>query len=136
MVATTQGPVESIFIDGIGQVNLYLNVYEDPERTQREVAIVRDSGMLITDQLSRMNLRGMRRGSSFPRQAKGFTAIIECLSPDQASLLKDSESTSHDEIRTDNIIDQVRRRQANRQLDKLATWVKGQLREKTHRENY
>ena len=134
MVATTQGPIETISIDGIGQVNLYLTVYEDPERTQREVAIVRDSGMLITDQLSRMNLRGMRRESSFPRQAKGFTAIIECLSPDHTSLLKDSESTSHDEIRTDNIIDQVRRRQADRQLGKLATWVKAQLREKTHRE--
>ena len=134
MAATMQGPVETSSIDGIGQVNLYLTVYEATELTQREVAIVRDSGMLITSQLSRMNLQGMRRESSFPRQAKGFTAIIECLNPGHASLLKDSESTSHDEIRTDNIVDPVRRRQANRQLARLATWVKRQVGERTHRE--
>ena len=89
--------------------------------------------MLLTDQLSRMNLKGMRREGSFSRHLKGFTSIIECLSPDQPSLLKDSESPSHDEIRTDNIVDPVKRRKANAQLDKLAAWVRGQITEKTTR---
>ena len=134
MTASLLEPVDRTAIEGIGDVNLHLKVYEDPEQNQREVAILRDSGMLITDQLPRMNLQGMKREASFSRHLKGFTAIIECLSPDQPSLLKDSESTSHSEIHTDNIVDPSRRRQANRQLGRMAEWVKHTIQERTHRE--
>ena len=80
VAASGQPPVATTHIDGIGAVNLYLDLSEDPEDNRREVALVRDSGMLITDKLSSMNLPGLRRESSLPRNLKGFTAIVECIS--------------------------------------------------------
>ncbi len=131
---SSQEPDATTILEGIGQVNLYLRVYEDRERTERDIAIVRDSGMLITSELSRMNLPRMRRERSFSRNLKGFTAIIECLSQGKPSLLRDAESTSHDEISTGHILDPGRRRQADRQIRRLADWVKDQISTKTYRE--
>ena len=127
IVASSQPPVASTHIDGIGTVNLYLDLSADPEDNRREVALVRDSGMLITDKLPSMNLPGLRRESSLPRNLKGFTAIVECLSAKKPSLVRDAESTSHDQISADNIQDEQRRSYAKRQFAQLAQWLKGEF---------
>ena len=127
-------PEERHQIDGIGEINLYLETTDDPDDNRREVALVRDSGMLITSLLPNMNLPGMRREASLPRNLKGFTAIIECLSHGEASLIRDAETANHTAVRPDIIEDQNRRKLAEGQLTKLGRWVKNVLQEKAKRE--
>lgn len=134
VAASSQPPVASTYIDGIGTVNLYLDISEDPEDNRREVALVRDSGMLITDKLPSMNLPGLRRESSLPRNLKGFTAIVECLSAKNPSLVRDAESPSHDQISADNIQDEQRRSYAKRRFAQLAQWLKGEIQNRAKRE--
>ena len=117
-------PVAVCQIDGIGDVNLYMETSEDPSDNRREIALVRDAGMLITDQLRNMELPGMRRGSSLSRNLKGFTAVIECLSHREPSLIRDAEITNHTAIRVETIEDRERRRLAQRRLRELGGWVK------------
>ena len=105
-------------IPGIGDVTVRIRVYdEDPGR--REIALVRDAGMMITDQPRDMSLRGLGR---MPAHWKGFTAIIECLSKGEASLLRDSESPQHNKVSTDFIADTTRRREADNRLEELGQW--------------
>ena len=131
---STTSPDKNCQIEGIGQVNLYLETTDDLEDNRREVALVRDSGMLITNHLPNMNLPGMRREASLARNLKGFTAIIECLSHGEASLIRDAETANHTAVRTDIIDDPDRRKLAERQLSKLGRWAKGVLQERAKRE--
>ena len=134
MRVSTSPPVDTCHIDGIGEVNLYLETSDDDEDNRREIALVRDSGMLITNQLTDMNLPGMKRHSSLPRNLKGFTAIIECLSHGNDSLVKDAETANHTAVRVDTIEDMARRKFAEKQLGRLGRWVKQQLQERARRE--
>lgn len=131
---STKPPEAKCHFDGIGDVNLYLETTDDLNDNRRDIALVRDSGMLITDQLPNMNLPGMRREGSLPRNLKGFTAIIECLSHGEASLIRDAESANHTAVRIDIIEDEDRRKLAARQLAKLGQWVKSVLQERAKRE--
>ena len=131
---STKPPEAKCHVDGIGDVNLYLETTDDLNDNRRDIALVRDSGMLITDQLPNMNLPGMRREGSLPRNLKGFTAIIECLSHGGPSLIRDAESANHTAVRIDIIEDENRRKLAARQLAKLGQWVKSVLQERAKRE--
>ena len=101
--------VSHIDIDGIGRVNLRILVDEEKVNQDKSLAIVRDSGMLITDRLGSMRITRSRPWSVFRRVWNGFTAVVECLTQDSRSLLREAEGPSHDEISADNADDDERR---------------------------
>ena len=113
--------------EGIGTVSLYIQVYDDPKNKPREIALVRDSGMMITAQRNQM---GMNLGS-IPSGWRGFTAIVECISAsDESSYIRDTESPKHDRLSLDFIADPSRKRQARAALQELGIWVRQQLEER------
>ena len=112
-------------IPEIGEVTIRIQVHED-EPGKREIALVRDAGMMITDRPGDMSLRGLGR---IPQHWKGFTAIIECLSKGEQSLLRDAESPRHDSISTDYITDRDRQKKAAEQLEELGRWCRDRIAE-------
>ena len=112
--------------EGIGEVALRVMVHEDPKSKAREIALVRDSGMLITDRANDMALRLGR----IPPSWGGFTAIIECKSdPGQSSFVRDSESPKHDRLSVDYIEDLARKRKARAALQEVGVWVRQRIEE-------
>ncbi len=125
ILVSQQQPVESTHVEGIGTVNLRLEVYRnDRTNKERNVALVRDAGMMITYERANMGI-GIRRLNS---NWHGFTAIIECLSEGGASLLRDCESPKHNSVSIDEIEDENRKQEAERRLLELGAWVKSALR--------
>lgn len=125
-VARMQPAVRRSF-DGIGTVSLYIQVYDDPKNKSREIALVRDSGMMITSNPTNMGL-GLGR---IPTGWRGFTAIVECISPsDESSYIRDTESPKHDRLSPDYISDPSRKQQARSALQQLGAWVRQQLEER------
>jgi len=116
-------PYAETDISGIGHVTIRIEVY-DNSPGKREIALVRDAGMMITDSPRDMNLRGL---GGLPRHWKGFTAIVECLSKGEQSLLRDSESPQHNRISVDYISDDKRKREARKQLDELGQWCRDRI---------
>ncbi len=115
-------PIASTEIEGIGKINLRLEVHKDSNpRKQREIALIRDAGMMITDDRRSM---GLSRIKNIPSQWHGFTAIVECLSEGELSLLRDSETPKHNEISIEEISDEGRRIDAKNQLYKLGHWIR------------
>ena len=119
--------VAETHIDGIGDVTLRIEVYEDSSSGRlRDIALVRDAGMMITNERSNMGPMGLRR---LPSHWHGFTVVIECLSRGDASLLRISESPEHNRISTDYISDPDQRKEAENRLRELGDWVKDNIRE-------
>ncbi len=110
-------------IPEIGEVTIRIQVHEDAPG-KRELALVRDAGMMITDRRGDMNLSGL---SHIPRHWKGFTAIIECLSKGEQSLLRDAESPRHNSISTDYITDPERQKAAAERLEVLGQWCRDRI---------
>ena len=120
-----QDPVETTRIQGIGIVNLRLEVYRnDRSNKDRNVALVRDAGMMITNERKDMGIQIGRLNSNW----YGFTAVLECLSEGGVSLLRDCESPQHNKVSVDEISDEKRRGDAERRLRELGGWVKRALR--------
>ena len=115
--------VESTHLKDIGRVNLRIIVDNDGEHGQRTLALVRDAGMMITDRLGSMHSTRTQRMVSFPRHWLGFTAIVECLSEGNPSLLREAEGPRHDSISAD-FADSSERRQVSRSLRALGEWVR------------
>jgi hypothetical protein len=108
----------------VGNVKLRISVHDDPKSKAREVALVRDSGMMITARPADMSL-GLAR---IPPLWRGFTAIIECISePDKSSYIRDSESPKHDKLSVDYIDDPERRRQARARFQEMGQWVREKI---------
>ena len=83
-------------IEGIGNVSLRITLHEDSSENAHDIALVRDAGMMITRERSKM---GPAR-FTVPAHWNRFTAIVECLSdpnPDVMSAVRDCESPKHDE---------------------------------------
>ena len=117
-------PVATEYFAGIGNVALRILVDDNPKFKVREVALVRDSGMMITARLADMGLRF----GNIPQLWRGFTAIIECISePDKSSYIRDSESPKHDKLSVDFIEDPNRRRDARNALRELGQWVRERI---------
>ena len=125
VTASKSDPIAHKNIPGIGDVNIRIMVHND-ETPRREITLVRDAGMMITDDTRSMNLRGL---GSFPGHWHSFTAIIECLSHGEKSLLRESESPEHNRVSTDYISDPDRRREADRRLAELGQWVRDQIKQ-------
>ncbi len=122
-------PIARTHIDGIGNIALRIEVSKEPSDRRREIALVRDAGMMITAQRRDMGIR--LAGSALPSHWHGFTAIIECLSRGELSLLREAESPAHDRVSTDYIADPDQRKVANDRLKELGDWVKEHIREWT-----
>ena len=117
-------PVAQTTISDIGDVSIRILVHDESVQ-DKAVTLVRDAGMMITDDPRAMNLPGLGR---LPSHWHGFTAIIECLSGGEPSLLRESESPEHNRISTDYISDPDRRREAERRLRELGEWSRNQIR--------
>ena len=113
-------------IDGIGRVNLRIRVDKDNRNQGKTLALVRDSGMKITDQLGNMRLSPSQPMIRFPRSWYGFTAIVECLSKGERSLLREAEGPRHDGISPDNA-DDAERDIVRNCLRELGSWVKSEI---------
>lgn len=125
--ASRTEPVAETDIPDIGRVTLRLVVGDSADSRKRQIALVRDAGMLITDSRRDMSIPGILR---IPGHWRGFTAIIECLSQGQPSVLRESESPSHDRISTDQILDSNRRKRAGKALKELGDWCCERIKEK------
>ena len=82
---------------------------------------------MITDRPREMSLPGLVR---LPPHWQSFSAIIECRSSGQPSVLRESESPSHSNISTQQIPDRQRRRKASIALKELADWCRKEIRAK------
>ena len=116
------GVLEHTNIQGIGRVNLRILVDEHGEHGQKTVALVRDAGMMITRQLGNMRITPSQRMIQFPRHWLGFTAIVECLSHGERSLLREAEGPRHDKVSADNA-DASERGEVAQALRQLGKWV-------------
>ena len=114
-------PVAETNIQDIGHVVLRLELID----SRRRIALVRDAGMMITDVPRDMKIPGLMR---LPSHWRTFTAIIECRSEGQPSVLRESESPSHTSISTQQIADRNRRNRANAALKELGGWCREQIR--------
>ena len=123
MEVSRSQPVESTELEGIGLVNLRIIVDKDGEHGQRTLALVRDAGMMITDRLGSMRSTRAQRMISFPRHWLGFTAVVECLSEGNRSLLREAEGPRHDAISSD-FADSSERRQVSKALRALGEWIR------------
>ena len=121
---STMEPIAQTTIPDIGDVSIRILIHDESVQ-DRAVTLVRDAGMMITDDPRAMNLPGLGR---LPSHWHGFTAIIECLSGGEQSLLRESESPEHNRISTDYISDPDRRREAERRLRELGEWSRNQIR--------
>ena len=122
--ASRTSPVAETEIEDIGHVTLRLVVEDGKTTARRQIALVRDAGMMITDRPREMSLPGIGR---FPPHWLSFSAIIECRSSGKPSVLRESESPSHTSISTQQISDRQRRRKANSALRELGTWCREQI---------
>ena len=109
-------------IEGIGRVNLRIHLDSDSDRGEKTIALVRDAGMLITSQLNNMRITPSQRMIRIPRPWLGFTAIVECLSQGEKSLLREAEGARHDRVSSDNA-DSSERKEVARALRRLGNWV-------------
>lgn len=115
--------VASTMIEGIGDVNLRIQVDHDRIDPQlKVVAIVRDAGMMITDRLGSMKLSPSQQMIRISQRCLGFVAIVECLSGGSRSLLREAEGPKHDEFSPDNA-DETEREKVRRALGELGEWV-------------
>ena len=120
-------PAASAEIAGIGKVNLRVKIHEDDANRSKTVVFVRDAGMMLTDKLGSMQLTATSRMvKSLPRRWKGFTAIVECLSLGERSLLREAEAPSHDRVSPDNA-DEDDRAAVREALRALGAWVHAEL---------
>ena len=114
-------------IEGIGKVNLRIERHDSPERQVRDIALVRDAGMMITNSRSKMGPARI----TIPRHWHHFTAIVECLSdPELSSAVRDSESPKHDELDIDRIPNAEDRPAARKALRELGRWMEKVIKEK------
>ena len=119
-------PKESKYIEGIGQVKLRIMVDESGKKPDKHLALVRDAGMMITDQVRDMRLTNSSQMLHMSRSWKGFTAIVECLSQGKRSLLREAEGPNHDKISPDNA-DDSERETVRDALRELGSWIRTSL---------
>ena len=122
--ASRTDPVAEADIGDIGHVTLRLVSGDNQTPGGRQIALVRDAGMMITDRPRDMSLPGLGR---FPPHWQSFSAIIECRSSGQPSVLRESESPSHTSISTQQISDRQRRRRAGAALKELGHWCRKEI---------
>lgn len=127
LAVSRMDPVEETRIEGIGKARFYLQLHADDRVRRKEIALVRDAGMMLTDNRSDMGMPGIR---NLPSSLRSFTGIVECLSEGESSLLRRCESPEHKRISVDYIENSEERPQARAALNELGSWVRGVLRKR------
>ena len=118
-------PAAKSCIDGIGEVALRITLHDAGDGNIYDVALVRDAGMMITRQRSKMGPAYI----SIPRHWHRFTAVVECRSdPTGKSAVRDCESPKHDELDIDRIPNDEDRGPALKALRELRDWMKEEIR--------
>ncbi len=107
--------IDSYDMKDVGNFTIRIEIDKDNRR--REIALVRDAGMLITTERKHM----LPKLGRIPGHWWGFTAVIECKSKGQ-QLLKQAESPRHDQISVDSISNEELRKEAKRCLDLIGEW--------------
>ena len=113
-------------ISGIGSVRLRVRVEPEGGDRSKTLALVRDSGMMITDALTQMRVTSSQQMVSFPNSWRGFTAIAECLSMGERSLLREAEGPRHDHISPDNA-DEAEREAIRTAIRQLGNWIREEI---------
>jgi hypothetical protein len=113
--------IEDVFeIDGLGQIRMRTLVREQlPQR----VMIVRN-GLAITDSLEKF-------GDSFSRFPgyKEFVAFVEPLESAGRALIRDLENPQHNELSSERIVDEDRRRLAVKAMRQLKDEIRNRLKQ-------
>lgn len=99
----------------LGLVRLWIEVGEDPPR---KVALIRGTGMLITD-----NQRGLRQF----RDLRDFAAVCVFESDEANELLRQMENPAHDQFEPERLPEQ-HRRQGRLALERVVKWIREKLR--------
>ncbi len=127
IIDVSKRPVsETAEIEGIGKVNLRIIVDSEGVNPQKRLSLVRDAGMMITDKLGNMRRTPSQSMITFPRSWNGFTAIVECLSENSRSLLREAEGPRHDAISPD-YADESERQFVSNALTRLGEWVRDSI---------
>ena len=126
LVTSGEPPVAKDHIEGIGDVSLRITLHDANEANIHDVALVRDAGMMITRQRTKMGPAKF----TIPGHWHRFTAIVECLSdPDsKSSKVRECESPKHDELDIDRIPNNEDRGPARKTLRELGAWMKEEIR--------
>ena len=118
-------PVAQSCIEGIGEVALRVALHDAGDGNIHDVALVRDAGMMITRERSKMGPARI----TIPGHWHRFTAIVECRSdPTGKSAVRDCESPKHDELDIDRIPNDEDRGPARKALHELRDWMKEEIR--------
>lgn len=115
-------PVDNYHVPDVGDISIRINI--DYEDSKREIALVRDAGMLITTDRKKM----LPKLGLIPKHWWGFTVIIECKSHGQA-LLKQAESPRHDQISIDFISNEKLHATAKKLFNDIGSWCYGIIKE-------
>ena len=103
-------------LDGLGLVKLWIEVGEG---LPRKVALIRGTGMLITDrQPGLMRFRDLR----------DFAAVCVFESKEANELLREMENPAHDRFEPDRLPEQERKR-GREALERVVKWIREQLKE-------
>ena len=103
-------------LDGLGSVKLWIEVGED---LPRKVALIRGTGMLITDrQPGLMRFRDLR----------DFAAVCVFESDEANELLRTMENPAHDRFEPDRLPEQDRKR-GREALERVVKWIREKLKE-------
>ena len=100
----------------LGLVRLWIEVGED---LPRKVALIRGTGMLITD-----NQRGLRQF----RDLRDFAAVCVFESDEANELLRQMENPAHDQFEPERLPEQ-HRRQGRLALERVVKWIREKLKE-------
>lgn len=103
-------------LDGLGSVKLWVEVGED---LPRKVALIRGTGMLITDR---------QRGLMRFRDLRDFAAVCVFESDEANELLRNMENPAHDRFEPDRLPEQDRKR-GSEALERVVKWIRENLKE-------
>lgn len=103
----------------LGQVKLWIGTEDDfpGESLPSRVALIRGTGMIVTDQQSKHRFRRLRE----------YAAVCVIDDDDANKLLRDMENPAHDQFQYERLSEEERDR-GRRALDRLADFLRTQLR--------
>ena len=128
---SAQKPEAKCYIDGIGDLQLRIDVGEENER--RALALVRHPGLMLTDAAKNLGLANPR----IPNHWENFTAVLSCVPREGDLILKQCEPPSHDALFVDEIpqTDKEGRRKARKALKELKDWLYETIKERASRDS-
>ena len=112
-----QGQSKDAELNTLGHCRIWLQV---EERLPKRVALVRKTGMLITDEQI-----GFKR---WPGCAD-FAAVVVCDSDEGNAILRKMENPKHDAFEPDRIGDTQERKQGKKALKELKDWVRDHVKQ-------